>query len=99
MLPVGDLPREVWNQEYRVTEEADSVIDRFGGRERLVATLMGHDPQTGTKASLDECIESPPYCTDGARRNIGWSPQCVKEGEGSSKGEEISCHVHQASES
>ena len=97
MLAMRDLPREVWNQECRVADEADSVIERLGGRERLVATFMGHNPQTGTKASLNESIEGPSSCTDAIRRNVGRSPQCVKEGEGGRKGEDVSSNIHQAS--
>ena len=80
-----------------MTDEADSVVECLGGRERLVATFMGHNPQTGSKASLNEGIESPTDCTDATRSDIGGSPQCVKENECDSKGEDIPSDIHQAS--
>lgn len=80
-----------------MTDEANSVVECLGGREGLVATFMGHDPQTGTKASLDESIEGPANSTDSHRRNVGRSPEGMKEGEGGSKGDDIPGNVHQAS--
>ena len=62
-----------------------------------MTTLMGHNPQTGTKASLDERIESPSSCTDAIRRNVGGRPQHVEEDEGGSKGEDVPRNVHQTS--
>ena len=97
VLAMRYLPREVWNQECRVTDEADGVVERLGGRERLVATFVGHDPQTSTKTPLDESIESPSNSTDATRRNVGGSPEDVKQKECDSKGANIPSNIHQAS--
>ena len=97
VLAMRDLPREVRNQECRVADEADSVVECLGGRKRLVATFVGHNPQTSTKTPLDESIESPSNCTDATRRNVGGSPEYVKEKECDNKGENIPGNIHQAS--
>ena len=49
VLAVRDLPGEVRNQQRRVQDPADGVVDRLGGRERLMAALVRQNPQTGTE--------------------------------------------------
>lgn len=59
VLAVGDLPREVGDQQERVADPADGVVQDLGGREGLVTTLVGQDPNTGTDETLDDGIQSP----------------------------------------
>lgn len=80
-----------------MTDEADGVVESLGGGEGLVAAFMGHNPQTGTKAPLDERIEGPSSRTDTSRRNVGRRPQGMEEGEGDSEGADVPGNVHQAS--
>ena len=72
VLAMADLPREVWNQKNAVTEEAGDVVECFGWRERLVAALMSHDPQTGTDRTLHEGVDAPESESKIITRNILW---------------------------
>lgn len=42
-----------------MAEPANRVVQHLGGRERLVAALVGHDPQTGSEETLDDSVEGP----------------------------------------
>jgi len=44
VLAVGDLPREVWDQQGRVTDPTSGIIENLGRRERLVSTLVCKHP-------------------------------------------------------
>lgn len=59
MLSMGDLPGEIRDQESRVAEPANSIIQRFARREGLMAAFMGENPQPGTEQALHEGVQSP----------------------------------------
>lgn len=59
VLAVGDLPREVRDQQKGMADPADSVVQDLGGREGLVTTLVGQDPDTGTDETLDDGVQGP----------------------------------------
>lgn len=59
VLSVGDLPREVRDQQERVAEPADGVIQDLGRRECLVTALVSQNPQTGCDEALNNGVDSP----------------------------------------
>lgn len=59
VLAVGDLPREVGDQQEGVADPADSVVQDLGGGEGLVTALVGQDPNTGTDEALDNGVQGP----------------------------------------
>lgn len=42
-----------------MTDPADGVVDDLGWRESLVSTLVGEDPNTGSKESLNHGVDAP----------------------------------------
>lgn len=59
VLAVGDLPGEVGNQQQRVADPANSVIQDLGGRESLVTTLVSQNPDAGSNHTLDHSVQGP----------------------------------------
>jgi hypothetical protein len=59
VLAVGDLPGEVGDEKRGVGNEADRVVEHLGGREGLVAALVGHDPEAGAEQALDDRVAGP----------------------------------------
>lgn len=89
VLAVGDLPGKVWNQKERVADPANGIIENLGRRESLVTTLVGHNPETGTKETLHKGVESPGsrasiYVGHGLGGHIG-----MEEVEGGTEAEQI----------
>ena len=70
VLAMRDLPREVGDEESRMTDPASGVIEYFGGREGLMTTFMGKDPEASAKESLNKRIEGPHESTHQGRRDI-----------------------------
>ena len=63
VLAMGNLPGEIRNQQSRMAEPPDRVIERLGWREGLMSALVGQDPKTGTEKTLDKGVYSPQGCT------------------------------------
>ena len=40
-------------------DPADGVVEGLGGRESLVTTLVGNDPEAGSEQALEDGVESP----------------------------------------
>lgn len=59
VLAVADFPGEVWDKESRVAKPTNGVVQGLALRERLVSTLVGKHPQTGSKETLEEGVHSP----------------------------------------
>lgn len=59
VLAVGDLPREVGDEQKGVADPANSVVQDLGGREGLVTALVGQDPNAGTDETLDDGVHGP----------------------------------------
>jgi hypothetical protein len=59
VLGVGDLPGEVRDKQRGVCEPANGIVERLGGRERLVAALVCHDPKAGSENALQDGVSSP----------------------------------------
>lgn len=77
VLAVGDLPREVWDQQRRVAEPADGVVENLAWRERLVTTFVGQHPQSCSKESLHEGVCTPQSSSDSCVGNVFWSDEPV----------------------
>lgn len=65
VLAVRDLPREIGDEKSRVENPANGVVKSLGGREGLVTTLVGNDPQTGTEQTLEDGVECPETSSNG----------------------------------
>jgi hypothetical protein len=59
MLTMGELPREVWNQQIRVKNPTNKVVNPGIVTERTVSTFMGQNPQTKTKETQTVSINIP----------------------------------------
>lgn len=69
VLAVGDLPREVRDQQKGVADPADGVVQDLGGGEGLVTALVGQDPDTGADETLDDGIQGPQNNASGHEGN------------------------------
>ena len=74
---------------------ANGVVENFAGRERLVTTLVGHNPQTGTEETLHECIASPQSGSYWCRRNVLRCDEAVGEVEDGAKRKHVSGDIVQ----
>lgn len=76
VLCVGDLPGEIRDHQGRVADPSNTVIEKLGGGESLVTTLMRHHPDTGAEHTLKHSIQGPQHHSqrqrrDGLRGHIG----------------------------
>lgn len=65
---VAEFPGEVRDEEERVEEEADEVVEPLVVAESLVTALMGDDPEAGKDGALEEPVERPEE--DGGERRM-----------------------------
>ena len=79
VLAVRDLPGEVRNQQQRVTDPTNSVVQDLGGREGLVTTLVSQNPDTGSNHTLDNSVQGPQGDASGHERNGLGSDIVVEE--------------------
>ena len=79
VLAVADLPGEVGNEESRVAEPTDKVVQGLAVRERLVTALVGQDPETSAEQTLDEGVTCPKSCTERVRRDVFGRAELVEE--------------------
>jgi signal transduction histidine kinase len=96
MLAVRDLPGEVGNEQERVADPANGVVQNLAGRERLMAALVSHDPQTSAEAALDEGVGCPQSSAERCRRDILSCEEAVGEVEGGSQREHVSSNIVQS---
>lgn len=59
MLGVGDAPRVVRNEERRVDDPADCVVEGLGLAEGLMTAFVGNDPETGARQTSGKGIGEP----------------------------------------
>lgn len=64
MLRVRDSPGVVGDQKERVQDPANGVVEGLGGRERLVAALVGKDPDTRADNALHHPVDRPGQVTN-----------------------------------
>lgn len=79
VLAVGHLPREVWHKQGRVQDPADDVVVQLGGRESLVAALVGQDPEAGAEEALHEGVQAPEGEAERVRGDVLWRDEVVEE--------------------
>jgi hypothetical protein len=97
VLAVGDLPGEVGNEESRVAEPTNKVVQGLAVRERLVTALVGKNPETGTDETLDDSVESPQTPTDTIGGNVLGSDKFVEEVESADESDNVTGNVVEAS--
>lgn len=73
-----------------MSEPTDGVVEGLGWRKRLVTTLVGKDPKTCAKKTLDKGVESPKTCSDWRRCYRLGSDVGVEDVKGGCKGDDIS---------
>ena len=96
VLAVRDLPGEVRDEQQRVADPPDGVVEGLGRRERLVAALVGQDPQARAEEALDEGIQCPESASCQLRRNGFGGDVVVEEVEGYGQRDQIASHVCEA---
>lgn len=96
VLSVGDLPGEVRDQESRVADQAGSIVENLGWRERLVAALVCKNPETSSEKPLDDGVDSPQRSTNWCEGDVLWSHEVVEKRECDGETADISSDVSQA---
>ena len=56
---VGEFPAEEGNEQHAVKEPAGDGVDGEIGGERIMAAVVGKDPEPGEETSLNETVQSP----------------------------------------
>lgn len=79
VLAVGHLPREVGHEQGRVQDPADDVVVQLGGREGLVAALVGQNPEAGGEEALHGGVQAPEREAERVRGNVLWRYKVVEE--------------------
>lgn len=97
VLAVGDLPGEVRDEQCRVEDPANRVVEGLGGGKGLVAALVGNDPEAGAEETLHDRVESPEAGSDGRRGNVLGSNIVVGEVEGGGDADYVAGNVGKAS--
>lgn len=78
-------------------DPADGVVEGLGGRESLVTTLVGNDPEAGSEQALEDGVESPEASSNGGRGNVLGSNEVVAEDEGGSDADNVAGDVVETS--
>lgn len=72
VLAVRNLPAEVRNEEGRMQDPSDSVVEDLGCAEGLVTTFVSQNPNTSGEKTLHDAIQPPECHTDRGLRNVLW---------------------------
>lgn len=96
VFAVGDLPREIGNEQGGVANPPNRIVQTLRGRKGLMSTFVGQDPKTGAKASLYKGICRPQNSAKGGRGDIFRSQVRVEEVEREGEGSNIAGHIAQA---
>ena len=70
VLSVRDFPGEIWDQQRRVKNEADGVVEDLRRGESLVSALVGQNPDASTEQALEHSVQCPQSRTDRQRWNV-----------------------------
>lgn len=93
VLAVGNLPRKIRDEKDGVADPADGVVEGLGGREGLVAALVGQNPQASTEETLEDGVQSPEdHASSHGRHSVG-RHEPVEEVEGGGQRSEVASHV------
>jgi len=79
-----------------VKDPADRVVQGFGGRERLMSTLVGKDPYPSAKAALGKRIKGPQCRSQTLGGNRLGRYKVVKDGKRCGKEKQVSENVIKA---
>mmetsp|Transcript_14463 Transcript_14463/g.45468 ORF Transcript_14463/g.45468 Transcript_14463/m.45468 type:complete len:236 (+) Transcript_14463:523-1230(+) len=71
VLGMRELPRKVGDEQRRVHDEANNVVDSLGGREGTMACLMTKHPQARAGGALGDPVGDPSETTHGRVWNGG----------------------------
>lgn len=82
-----------------MTEPSGGVVEDLGCRKRLVTALVGEDPETSTKETLDNGVKEPQYSSGWDTWDVLWSDEFVEQVESSCKTDNISANISQPSQS
>ena len=97
VLAMADLPAEVWDQESRVAEPADGIIQRLARRKGLMTTLVRQHPETCGEKTLDERISSPETCPERQGWHVLRRAVVVEDVECRRKQGDVSCDITETS--
>ena len=97
MFAMADLPGEIWDKEQAVTKEADGIVQGLGGRERLMTTFVGHDPETSTHGAVHKGIYAPQDKSEWVTWNVLWRKELVEQSKDGAQHEYVSSHVVKSS--
>ena len=95
MPAVRDLPREVGDQEGEVANEAGSIVEHLGGREGLLAALVGQEPQAGPEEALDHGVHGPEGSAGGHPGDVLGGDEVIEEGKGETQAGDVAGDVGQ----
>lgn len=95
VLSVGNLPREVRNEQSRMADPTDSVVQPLGRRERLVTTLVGQYPDTGTEETLENGVQPPQSKPERIRRHVLGGHKVLEDIEDGGESNHIPGHIGQ----
>ena len=95
VLSVRDLPREVGDKQGGMANPANGVVQSLGGGEGLVTALVGQDPDTGTKETLDDGVQTPQCNPSRRERQSLGGHKVVEEVEDGCKHHHIPGHIRQ----
>lgn len=89
VLAVGILPGEVGDEQGRVKNPASDVVDEVGIREGAVSALVGNDPETSAKETLEEGVDSPESTADPDVGDVLGGHVVVVDGKGGGEVEHV----------
>lgn len=81
-----------------MADPADGVVEDLGGRESLVTALMGHNPETSSRQTLHEGVESPQSGAEGEVGNGLGRHVVVEEVEGNRKLGDVASNITQTAD-
>ena len=95
VLSVGNLPREVRDEQSRMADPSDSVVQPLGRRERLVTTLVSQNPDTGAEETLKNGVQPPQSKPERVRRHVFGGHKVLKDIEDGGDDDDIPGHIGQ----
>lgn len=97
VFSVGDLPGEVGDKQGGMANPANGVVQSLGRGEGLVTALVGQNPDTGTKETLDDGVQTPQCNPSGREGHSLGGHKVVEEAEDGRKDHHIPGHIGQTS--
>lgn len=98
VLSVGDLPREVRDEQSRVTDPTNGVVQLLRRREGLVTALVSQNPDTGTEETLENGVQPPQSKPQRVGRHVLGGHKVLEDIEDGGEGDHIPDHIGQTSD-